>query len=331
MGGVGLAQSEASTTVGGAHMLAEGGDVILDSCSVAEDRASGQEVALENAAQWWLASGQSLALRNSSFRSATPGQGLLCIQGPLLQLMIRGCAFENVTIGVVDGVKNAQPIGVVDSTFAPDLDPSVLTVQPTSDSGTCAAQLLGEQVCDARALCKTAPSGGVRCSCVGEKLRYKPGVPEDGRQCEQDASLRAVLESESVTIDVAKPGSLANRTLTLIVEAHGEAELAVSFNVTMAWFEAGSGAMIAVNGSIGVDQPSMSAFGQHVEWKQPPPEALWHANLDGRKFKYADTSRHEFNVRLACDRATRELCGRWRRHHHHRAARISAGQPAHVA
>ena len=34
-----------------------------------------------------------------------------------------------------------------------------------------------------------------------------------------------------------------------------------------------------------------------------PPTAKWLADLDGGRFKYADTSRHEFSVRLACDRA----------------------------
>jgi hypothetical protein len=46
----------------------------------------------------------------------------------------------------------------------------------------------------------------------------------------------------------------------------------------------------------------MSAFGQHIEWKQQPPAPTWHANLDGARFKFADASRHEFMVRLACDR-----------------------------
>jgi hypothetical protein len=143
---------------------------------------------------------------------------------------------------------------------------------------------------------------GVQCSCVGNGLRYKPGVPEDGRQCEQGASLRAVLESESVTIAVAKPGSLANRTLTLIAEAHGEAELNITFGVSMTRFEASSGAVTAANGSISIDQPTISAFGLHIEWKQLPPAATWRADLDGSQLKFADTSRHEFALRLACDR-----------------------------
>jgi hypothetical protein len=233
MGGLGLLQPDFSTTLGGAHVLAEGGNFVLcGSSSVAEDGEGGEEGRIEHAAEWWLAALQSATLRNSSFRSAKPSQGLLSIQGPQLQLMIRGCTFENVRLGVAAGViPGPQPIGVVDSTFTPALSPSVPTVQPTSGSRTCAAKVAGEQLCDPRAQCEGVTTGGVRCACVGSGLRSKPGMPEDGRQCEQDASMRAVLESESVTIDVAKPGSLTNRTLTLIVEARGEAELAVVFNV----------------------------------------------------------------------------------------------------
>jgi hypothetical protein len=64
---------------------------------------------------------------------------------------------------------------------------------------------------------------------------------------------------------------------------------------------ASSGAVIAANGSIRVDQPSMSAFGLHIEWKLPPPASMWQADLDGSRLKFTDTSRHEFAVRLACD------------------------------
>jgi hypothetical protein len=238
-------------------------------------------------------------LRNSSFRSVMPGQGLLQIQSGQLQLMIRGCKFENVRIGVADGM-SVLPIGVVDSTFAPALNLSIPTVQPTTVS-TCGVRRAGEWVCDARARCTPVPSGGVRCSCDGSGLRYKPGMPEDGRQCEQDASVRAVLESESVAIDVVKPGYLTDRTLTLIAKAHGEAELNVTFSVSMTRFEASSGTTFAANRSISLDQPSISAFGQHIEWKATPPAATWHADLDWRRLKFADTSRHEFNVRLACE------------------------------
>jgi hypothetical protein len=301
MGGLGLAQTDANK-VGGAQIVAEGGHVVLDGCSVTDDGGEGKdwEPQLENPAEWWIFAVQSLALRNSSFRSTTPGQGLLRLQASQLELLIRGCELENVAIGIAADA-SVRPIGIVDSTFEPALDQSVPTIRPPSGKASCGVELARERLCDPRAACEGVTKGGVRCSCVGAGLRYKPGVHEDGRQCEQDTSLRAVLESESVAVAVAKPGVLANRTLTLIVEARGEAELAVSFNVTMTRKEAGSGTTVAANHSIRIDEPLVSAFGLHVEWKQLPPAPTWRADLDGSQLKFADTSRHEFTMRLACD------------------------------
>jgi hypothetical protein len=137
---------------------------------------------------------------------------------------------------------------------------------------------------------------------VEKGLRPKVGTLDNGQRCEQDSSMRATLESESVTIAVSKPGNLTNRTLnlTLIVEARGETEMNILFNVTMTHRNASSGAVTATNNSLRVDQPSISAFGLHLEWKQPQPEASWRADLDGSQLKFAETLRHEFTVRLAC-------------------------------
>jgi hypothetical protein len=210
--------------------------------------------------------------------------------------MIRGCTFENVRIGVADGV-TARRIGAVDSTFSPALDPSIPTVQPTSESGACAVELAGELLCDTRALCEGMPAGGVRCSCVGAGLRYKPGVPEDGRQCEQDAKLSAKLESQSLAISVSKPSNRTNQTMQLIVEAEGEAELTLAFHATMTR----ESREASYNESVRIDQPLVSAFGHHIEWKQLPPSATWLADLDGNKLKFVDTKRYEFGVHLACE------------------------------
>jgi hypothetical protein len=155
-------------------------------------------------------------------------------------------------------------------------------------------------MCDKRASCGPVASGGVQCACVGKGLRAKAGTPDNGQQCEQDFSMHATLESESVAIAIAKPGSLANRTLTLIVEARGEAELNVTFHVAMTR-ETSYGATIAVNGSICIDQPSVSAFGLHLVWAQLPPASMWRADLDRSRIEFSDSLRHEFTVRLACD------------------------------
>jgi hypothetical protein len=111
-----------------------------------------------------------------------------------------------------------------------------------------------------------------------------------------------MLESQSAFITVDKPGNLTGRTLTLIVEARGEAQLNVTFNVAMTRLEANSGAVIETNGSIRVDQPAMSAFGQRIQWTQLPPDPTWQADLDGSLLKFAAVLRHDFTVRLECGR-----------------------------
>ncbi len=275
------------------------GTSVFERCDFADMGEGGDAIVLDKPPRYWLSVSKRLVIHGSSFRSSNPGKALLPCWP---ETLIRGSTFVNLPIEPCSDPVYAKfargTLGIVNSTFEPPLDAAVATVHPPD----CSAAVAGERVCDERARCEAVPSGGVHCSCVGARLRSKSGVPKDGRECEQDASLRAVLESESVTVDVAKPGNLANRTLTLVVEAHGETKLAVSFDVTMTWFNASSGAAIAANASIRIDQPSMSAFGQHIEWIQQPPPATWHADLDGGQLKYADTSRHEFTVKMSCDR-----------------------------
>jgi hypothetical protein len=172
-----------------------------------------------------------------------------------------------------------------------------LTIMPPN----CGAPVAGlPAMCDPRAACIPRPSGGVDCQCKGDGLRTQPGFADDGQQCEQDTSLRAALEGESVAITLRKPGGLT--TLRMLVEARGEMELVVDFNVTMTRLDASSGERIGVNGSLRIDSPAITAFGQHIEWRKAPPAATWRAMLDKRKLKFSDASLHEFTVRLQCEK-----------------------------
>jgi hypothetical protein len=235
------------------------------------------------AAPWFLVGRQSgrLSLVDTSVVvSEGSSEGLLNLIDDAEALM-RGC---RVAGAAISGEVSESKLGIVNSTFSPALDPSVKTIGPPKCSATVASDV---PMCDERASCEPVATGGVQCRCVGNGLvgglfgnglRYKPGWPEDGQRCEQDASLRAVLQSESFSIAVTKPGIVANLALSLIVEAQGEAELAVEFNVSMTRVEALSSKMTAVGRSLRIDQPSVSAFGQHIEWKQRPPDATWRAN-----------------------------------------------------
>jgi hypothetical protein len=114
---------------------------------------------------------------------------------------------------------------IVNSTFSPALDSSVKTI----GSPKCSAAVASDgPMCDQRATCEPVPTGGVQCSCIRARLRYKQGWAEDGRRCEQEDEVKAVLQSEWLSITVMRPGAVASQALSLIVEAHGEAELAVS-------------------------------------------------------------------------------------------------------
>jgi hypothetical protein len=87
----------------------------------------------------------------------------------------------------------------------------------------------------------------------------------------------------------------------MVAEASGQTELAVNFSVTMTRLDASSGERVGANGSLRIDSPAISAFGHHIEWRQPRPAATWRAMLDGQKLKFVDTSLHEFTVRLQCE------------------------------
>ena len=303
--GVGLYESAS-----GAQITSEGnryaraahidcaGRAILDSCTLS---SSDKEFALP-----FIVGRGAAQIRavNCSFsapegRSAPNRTTALRLVGDRSQALIRGSIFSNATIDTSTQLESQLALVIVNSTFEPPLGPSASPLL----CAAVAAVIAGERPCDARAACEPVASGGVRCSCAGhagQGLRPKVGTLDNGQQCEQDSSMRATLESESVTIAVSKLGGLANRTLNLIVEARGETEMNILFNVTMTHRNASSGAVTATNNSLRVDQPSISAFGLHLEWKQPQPEASWRADLDGSQLKFADTLRHEFTVRLAC-------------------------------
>ena len=134
--------------------------------------------------------------------------------------LIRGCQVIGAAISpdVPEDRINLGTLGIVNSTFIPPLSVSVTTVGPPR----CFAMVAGTTpMCDARALCEHVPGCGVKCSCEGDGLRYKPGVPADGRQCEQDAKLVAALQTSVVSIAIKKLG-VGRDTLRVIMQAIGE-------------------------------------------------------------------------------------------------------------
>jgi hypothetical protein len=274
----------------GAYVYSQG-VVEMHACTVGQASADALSA---DSARWLLVASGSVVLDSCRFDAhASTRLGLLnALEGS--EVLISGCTVTNLDF------RSLGLLGVVNSSFEPPLNTSSLA--HIVQSPNCDLVVAGENVCDPRAQCMSIASG-VQCNCsveVGAGLRYKQGAPQDGRHCEQESSLRALLASESVTIAIAKPGILTNRTLTLIAEAQGEAVLNIAFNVHVTR-ESNSGTVLTANGSIRLDQPSVAAFGQHIEWMRLQPAATWQVDLGGR-LKFADTRRHEFTVRLACDR-----------------------------
>jgi hypothetical protein len=250
-----------------------------------------------------------LAMFNCSVSSASPGALMVRLIDVLSEAQVRGCVGRNVTI---DATTLHPTVAVVNSTFEPPLNPHV----PGADSiNFCRAVVAGSIVCDPRARCEAGLGGGVKCECVGayiggsslstlpdSVLRYAPDNIEDGRQCEQDPRLVASVQSEAVSLSLRKPGT-AGKWFKLKVEALGERALTVTCNTTMERLDR-FGQIINTQHGLSIGQPSLSWFGQHLEWQggeewRALPE--WSAMLDGASFKYSDLKESLFTLRLQCE------------------------------
>jgi hypothetical protein len=128
------------------------------------------------------------------------------------------------------------------------------------------------------------------------------GVPEDGRQCEQDAEIRATLQTNVVSITVKKPG-VSRDTLRAIIQATGEHPYKIGLNVSVSRLDGSawpsSRLVVGAVTAVPTNQTSVSAFGQFIEWHNPYPPLYWAADLDNAHF--SDTWEQAFHLRLECD------------------------------
>jgi hypothetical protein len=265
---------------------------VFDTCVMSDDGGGdgvGDEAALDNPSDVWFRTSKHTVLRDCSLRSSTAEQKWLALAGQEVQLLVRGSRFENVGLKV--DAADASRLGIVNSTFSPPLEAAILTVQPP----VCGTNVAGERVCDERAQCAPALGGGVQCSCIGEGLRYKPGFPEDGRRCQQDARLSSTLESDVLYTTVKKPGNYG-RPLRLNVHAEGEAPFLVisAANCTLLRGGTPSGQL-----ALATDEPVASAFGQQIVWTKDPPGSR-NVSLDGNALTYDSSTLLDFDVRMNC-------------------------------
>ncbi len=117
--------------------------------------------------------------------------------------------------------------------------------------------------------------------------------------CEVPQALGSRLQAKELLLTLRKPGN--KRTVVFTMNATGEEpfDATMTINVTTTRFEARAAAAVAVHRPIRADEPSISAFGLHIEFARLPPAATWRANLNATKV--ADTSYHELTLWLACD------------------------------
>jgi hypothetical protein len=278
------------------------GTGVFERCDFADTGEGGVPIVLDKSPRYWFDSGKRLIIRDSSFRSSGLGRALLPCWSDVL---IRGSTFVNLPIEPCTdpGFAMLKPgtLGIVNSTFEPPLSASVVTVQPPD----CSVVAAGERVCDQRAHCTAVPSGGVRCSCVGEGLRYTTGVPEDGRRCEQDPRLRATLSSASLALTVRKLGPYndsRSENVVLTATANGDEALNTSFSVIVTRIDSMSRIAYTSSDAVAIDQPSLTAFGVHLDWdtSKEPPAQQREAKLNGNAYIYSDTVQHGFRARFEC-------------------------------
>jgi hypothetical protein len=299
MGGLGYLQSRIEYSgTGGAHVHADGGNVVLDGCSVTDNGGEDSELPLESPARLFLSATQSLILINSSFSSTMPGRGLLSLSDAALQLVIRGCAVSSLPIDRGKDMPNIT-IGIVNSTFAPALAPSIPTVQPNPN---CGAEIAGKPLCDLRATCESLATGGVQCACTGQGLRDKPGTFPDGQLCEQEPSITMLLQSPAVAITVPKP---SNRTapVQVVVRARGESRMAAVYSASMVIRSAMTGDGAQRNSSriwSRLDEPQLSLDGHHIVWSTVPPANDSEIELNSGTKQYVATKEYAFQLGLDC-------------------------------
>jgi hypothetical protein len=191
-------------------------------------------------------------------------------------------------------------VGAVDSTFDPPLRPHTF-VQP--QHGGCGVVIAGEALCDPRAQCSVAQLGGVKCACTGKGLQDADSSLTDGRRCMQDAQMRILVQSESVTLRLQKPStSESGHRIQVLLQAEGEHALRVGYSMCATRTSAVDGAVMApvANASKAweqLDNTTYSFYGLHIVWDRPPSaDAQLDLNANAARFAAAKAFVLDFAV-----------------------------------
>ena len=319
-----------------ARHIHSAGHLALRSCELIDD----SRVGVTSPMWWWIVSeGGTVVLQNSSFvasmlvvydpcqllandgvcqgsvegcreggdyadcgidlGSGSPAKFLHVIS-PETEVLLDGCTFVNLTMqsALAESIDNAW--GIVNCTFDPSLDSAaVSTVQPPQ----CGTKRAGERTCDPRALCEPLESGGVRCSCVGDGLATQNGALPNGRQCEQQTSIKLLTQASHITMSVLKP-TLGADFVAVVFAAAGEKGFNASYDMTMTRFRPSHGApqeqKFTAHGWSSIDQRRMSLDGHHVIWKGILPSEDSAVDLNAAAGKFSFSRTFELSIELNC-------------------------------
>jgi hypothetical protein len=298
-----------------AHIFTAGILELTHTVIVDESNFAPIEYGQYSAQTWIVVGGGTLYLHSSNFSAGTDsaatdsdsGLWLLAtvpMAEKVAEILIRQCTVRNLKLQW----DAKQTVGVVSSNFEPPLNNSMAgLLQP----GKCGTVVANEQMCDTRALCEWqttggAPSGGVRCACIGLGLLEKPpsklGKLQDGLQCEQAPSIKMLLQSQEVSIVLAKPRN-GSADVQIVVLAGGESRMAVAFTSSMVHRSAAVGSKLRQNSSrtwSRLDEARLSLDGHHLSWSTPPPANDSNIELDGDAERYAVTKQFAFQLGLDC-------------------------------
>jgi hypothetical protein len=176
---------------------------------------------------------------------------------------------------------------------------------PDALSGSCIAVVASQDLCDPRALCQPATSGGVECTCVGEGLDFRPGFPTDGQRCVQQTSIQLQTQTSRVAITVEKPSS-RTEAVAVVFAAAGETGFTVSYNMSMTRVPMNDvrsqlqGPNATARGWSAIDLQRMSMDGHHVIWQGTPPSADGAVDLSYEALRFSSSKTFGLSIELNC-------------------------------
>jgi hypothetical protein len=283
---------KARTEKRAAHLLSEG-STTLRNCTLMMESS----VLLPNAARWWLVAtfDGSITLVDCTLRSAAQvGQGVLGLFDNA-QALLRRCSAVDTKIS---GPTLYGRLGIVDSVFEPALDSAMNAIRPPD----CGVRVAGELLCEPRADCRVATTGGIQCQCKGEGIEPFAGVRDDGSNCTTTRSLKMDIANTDARLFLRKSG-LSN-PMKLRNVATGDEGFNASYSRSTV-LRRNNGSAVAQSD----DGLHARVFGLAFEWHdalQAPSVAP--IELDSAKQQYSATIEHAFTLSLQCGRnATTDL------------------------